>query len=183
LIWLTAFITFLWLQCDKTQKMTFSIVPAGKEDGKAIIDIFNHYIENSFAAFPEHAVPYQLIDQFRKISEGYPFFVARDGANAVLGFAMLRPHSPMPVFSRTAEISYFIAPEHRAKGIGTALQERLIKEAKTIGITTILAGISSLNKESLAFHMRCGFVECGRFINIGKKWGRDFDVVWMQRMI
>lgn len=163
--------------------MKISIEPVIKEDGKAIIDIFNHYIETSFAAFPEHAVPYQLFDQFRKISEGYPFFVARDVANAVLGFAMLRPYSPMPVFSRTTEISCFVAPEHKARGIGTALQERLIQEAKTIGITTILAGISSLNNESLAFHRRSGFIECGRFINIGKKWGRDFDVVWMQKMI
>lgn len=168
---------------DKAQKMTFAIMPVGNDDGKEIIDIFNHYIENSFAAFPEHAVPYQLFDQFRKISDGFPFIVARDEANAVLGFAMLRPHSPMTVFSRTAEISYFIAPKHTGKGIGTALQERLIQEAKTIGITTILAGISSLNKESLAFHRRSGFTECGRFINIGKKCGKDFDVVWMQRMI
>lgn len=163
--------------------MTFSVEPVREEDGKAIIEIFNHYIENSFAAFPEHVVPYQFFDQFRKISEGYPFIVARGGANAVLGFAMLRPHSPMPVFSRTAEISYFIAPEHTGKGIGAALQERLVQEAKTIGVTTILAGISSLNSKSLTFHRKRGFIECGRFINIGKKWGQDFDVVWMQRMI
>jgi L-amino acid N-acyltransferase YncA len=163
--------------------MQFTIEPVRVEDGKAIIEIFNHYVENSFAAYPEDRVPYQFFDLFRKMAEGYPFLVARDEEGVVLGFAMLRPHSPMPTFSRTAEISYFIAPEHTEKGLGAALQERLLHEASRMGITIILAGISSLNSKSLAFHKRHGFAECGRFVKIGRKWGQDFDVVWMQKMV
>lgn len=164
-------------------KLKFVIEPVRKEDGKAIIDIFNHYVQSSFAAYPEDRVPSEFFDLFLKMSEGYPFLVARDGEGNVLGFALLRPHSPMPVFSRTAEITCFIAPEHIGNGMGKAMQERLLHEAKEKGISSILAGISSLNPASLAFHSKCGFQECGRFMKIGRKWGRDFDVVWMQRMI
>jgi L-amino acid N-acyltransferase YncA len=163
--------------------MDFTISPVSKEDGKAIIDIFNHYVENSFAAYPEDRVPYEFFDRFLSMAEGYPFLVARDDEKNVLGFALLRPHSPMPVFSRTAEITCFIAPEHTGNGIGKAMQERLLAGAGEKGIDTILASISSLNSASLTFHKKTGFQECGRLQKIGRKWGQDFDVVWMQRMI
>ncbi|MGD0951544.1 MAG: hypothetical protein ABR985_03985 [Methanotrichaceae archaeon] len=52
-----------------------------------------------------------------------------------------------------------------------------------MGIVTVLASISSLNQASLAFHKKNGFVECGRFVGIGRKMGKGFDVVWMQRMV
>lgn len=164
-------------------KMAFTIALVSKEDGDAVIDIFNHYVENSFAAYPEDPVPYEFFDFFVNMSGGYPFLVARDDEGNVMGFALLRPHSPMPVFSRTAEITCFIAPEHTGKGMGKAMQERLLHEAKEKNISSILAGISSLNSASLAFHKKCGFQECGRFQKIGRKWGQDFDVVWMQKMI
>ena len=56
-------------------------------------------------------------------------------------------------------------------------------EASEKGINNILAGISSLNSASLAFHRKRGFQERGCFQRIGRKWGQDFDVVWMQKMI
>ncbi|MCX6677796.1 MAG: GNAT family N-acetyltransferase [Methanothrix sp.] len=163
--------------------MDFTIASVSKEDGKAIIDIFNHYVQSSFAAYPEDRVPYEFFSLFLNMAEGYPFLVARDGEGNVLGFALLRPHSPMPVFSGAAEITCFIAPEHTGKGMGKAMHESLLHEAKEKGITSILASISSLNPASLAFHRKCGFRECGRFQKVGRKWGRYFDVVWMQRMI
>ncbi len=163
--------------------MDFTTAPVSKEDGVAVIDIFNYYVENSFAAYPEDPVAYQFFDLFLNMSAGYPFLVAKDGEGNVLGFALLRPHSPMPVFSRAAEITCFISPQHIGKGIGKAMQERLVHEAREKGMTTILAGISSLNSASLAFHKKRGFQECGRFQKIGRKWGQDFDVVWMQKMI
>jgi phosphinothricin acetyltransferase len=163
--------------------MDFSLELASTDDGKAIIDIFNHYVENTFAAYPEAAVPYEFFGLFMSMSQGYPFLVAKDGEGKVLGFGLLRPHNPMPAFSRTAEITYFIAPDHTRKGIGGKMLDRLLAEASEIGITSILASISSLNPGSLAFHKKHGFQECGRFVGIGRKKGREFDVVWMQKMI
>jgi L-amino acid N-acyltransferase YncA len=52
--------------------MQFTIEPVRKEDGNAIIDIFNYYVENSFAAYPEDPVPYAFFDFFVNMSEGYP---------------------------------------------------------------------------------------------------------------
>ncbi len=163
--------------------MNFSLEPVLAEDGKAIIDICNYYVENTFAAYPENKVPYEFFEIFMNVSQGYPFLVAKDENGRILGFGLLRPHNPMPAFSRTAEITYFIAPEHTRSGIGGKMLDRLLAEAKEMGITSILASISSLNGPSLAFHKKHGFRECGRFVGIGWKKGQEFDVVWMQRRV
>ncbi len=163
--------------------MDFNLEQVTSEDGKAIIDICNYYVENTFAAYPENKFPYEFFEIFRNMSQGYPFLVAKDENGRVLGFGLLRPHNPMPAFSRTAEITYFIAPDRTRSGIGKNMLDRLLAEASDMGITSILASISSLNELSMAFHKKNGFKECGRFIRIGMKTGQKFDVVWMQRMV
>ena len=154
-------------------------------DREAVIDLFNHYIENSFAAYPEERVPYALFDQFMEMTKGYPAFTARDEAREghFVGFAFLRPYHPLRSFQRSAEVSCFIEPEYTRRGIGTNMLERIIADAKRKGIDSILANVSSLNEQSLRFHGRHGFSECGRFRKVAKKKGRDLDAVWMQLIL
>lgn len=163
--------------------MDYNLVPVSIEDGKAIIDIFNYYADNSFAAYPECGVPYELFQLFMDMSQGYPFLVAKDNYGSVLGFGFLHPHNHMSVFSAVAEITYFIAPEHTGQGIGSQILDRLMNWARENDIESILASVSSLNPGSIAFHKKNGFVECGRFVKIGRKKGQYFDIVWMQRMV
>jgi L-amino acid N-acyltransferase YncA len=157
----------------------------GEADREAVIDLFNYYIENTFAAYPEKKVPYGLFDQFLKLTEGYPAFTLRDeeSADRAVGFAFLRPYHPLNEFQRAAEITYFIEPAYTGRGVGSKILERLIGAAKRKGIDTILANVSSLNESSLRFHERHGFAECGRFRRVAKKKGRDLDVVWMQLIL
>ncbi len=163
--------------------MDCKLEPISSEDREEIVEIFNFYVENSFAAFPENRVPMEFFNVLMEACRGYPVFAARGPSGRVLGFGLLRPHHPMPAFSRAAEITIFIRPECQGMGIGRSLALRLIDEAKEMGITSILASISSRNDGSIAFHRRLGFRECGRFKAIGRKWGEDFDAVWMQKML
>lgn len=157
----------------------------GEGDREAVIDLFNYYIENSFAAYPEKKVPYGLFDQFLALTEGYPAFTVRDEQqeDRIVGFAFLRPYHPLSEFQRAAEITYFIEPGYTGQGIGSRILERITAEAKRKGIDTILANVSSLNESSLRFHERHGFAECGRFRRVAKKKGQDLDVVWMQMIL
>lgn len=157
--------------------------PLSPADRKPVIDIFNYYIENSFAAYPEHKVSYDFFDLLLKMSEGYPAVVIKDENREVVGFGMLRAYHPLPAFSKTAEISYFIKPEWIEKGLGKRILGHLIQKAGEKGITSILASISSLNKPSIRFHEKNGFMECGRFEKIGEKNGQAFDVIYMQKML
>jgi L-amino acid N-acyltransferase YncA len=163
--------------------MDYRLEPVSVEDGDQIIDIFNYYVENSFAAYPESKVPHEFFQYFLNLTQGYPFLVAKDMSSKVVGFGFLRPYSPYPTFSRAAEITNFISPEHTGIGIGQQILDSLLDQARKMGIVTILASISSLNQASLAFHKKNGFVECGHFVGIGQKMGQAFDVVWMQRIV
>ncbi|HEY9073621.1 MAG TPA: GNAT family N-acetyltransferase, partial [Desulfobaccales bacterium] len=148
-----------------------------------VIDIFNHFIRHSHAAFPADPVDYAFFDRFLEISRGYPSLVVKDAAQQVVGFAFLRPYHPAATFSRTAEITYFILPEHTRQGLGTAILELFVEQAGPLGIDTILASVSSKNPESLRFHLKNGFRECGRFVKVGRKFGEDVDVVWLQKRL
>jgi len=163
--------------------MEYSIIPIANEDRESIIDIFNYYVENSFAAYPEKKFSYQAFDMFLQMSNGFPTGSIRDPNDRIVGFGMLRTHNPMPTFSRTAEVTYFIHPDHTGKGLGKLLLGFLEKGAFEKGITNILANISSLNPRSIEFHQKNGFIECGRLRKVAKKNGQEFDTVWMQKML
>ncbi|MDD3111913.1 MAG: GNAT family N-acetyltransferase [Methanofollis liminatans] len=161
----------------------YTLGPIEDADGGAVIDLFNYYIENTFAAYPERPVPYEFFGLLRAASKGYPTAALKDGDGKLGGFGMLRAHSPLPAFARTAEITYFIKPELTGRGFGSAMLACLEAEGRRQGISCILAGISSKNDGSIRFHALHGFVEVGRFRNVGEKWGTLFDTLWMEKEI
>jgi len=160
--------------------MLYSFEEMTEQHRTAVIGIFNYYIANSFAAYPEEPVGDDFYDHFLAAARGYPAVVVKDDVETIVGFAFLHPYRPGRTFRRAAEITYFILPEHTGKGIGTTVLKRFKLAAKEQGIDTLLANISSRNDGSLRFHRKNGFEECGRFRRIGRKFGQDFDVVWMQ---
>ncbi len=163
--------------------MDYRLEPMSPDHRKPVIDIYNHYIEKSWAAYPDEPVVYALFDRFLDMTRGYPSLVVRTDSGEVVGFAFLRAFLPAATFSRTAEITYFILPEHTRRGIGEKILKRFEENASKAGVDNLLASISSRNGFSLEFHRKHGFTECGRLRNVGRKFGEDFDVVWMQKMI
>jgi phosphinothricin acetyltransferase len=164
--------------------MNIRFEPMTEAHGDEVMDIFNYYVENSFAAYPEHKLSLQFFGMFLEMTRGYPAYVIINNDNGKLvGFCFLRAYNPMPVFRETTEISYFLDKEAVGKGIGKEALELLEREGGKKGIKYIMANISSRNEQSLQFHKENGFVECGRFHNIGRKKGMYFDVVWMQKEI
>jgi len=163
--------------------MEYLINSITNEDREPIIDIFNYYVENSFAAYPENKLPYQAFDMFLQMAKDLPTVTIKDKNGKLLGFGMLRKYNPMPAFSHTAEITYFIDINHTGKGIGKIMLDFLEKAGRDKGITIVLANISSLNPGSINFHKKNGFIECGCFKMVGKKNGKTFDTVWMQKTL
>jgi L-amino acid N-acyltransferase YncA/mannose-6-phosphate isomerase-like protein (cupin superfamily) len=169
---------------ERTQKTSnFTLEPMAECHGRAVIDIFNHFITQSFAAYPDQPVPYEFFGRFQQMTLGYPAYVAKVESGQVAGFGFLRPFHLASTLRRTAEVTCFLSPEHTKRGIGTALLNRLIEDAVPRGIDSLVASISSKNEESIAFHRKSGFRECGRFERAGRKSDQDFDIVWMQRRL
>lgn len=162
--------------------MDFRFEPMKLDHGKEVMDIFNYYVENSYAAYFENRLPNEFFGIFIEMTKGYPAYVMKNNMTGkVIGFCFLRAHSPLPIFKHTAEITYFIEKDEVGKGLGKEALKLLENDGKAMGIKQILASISSFNKQSIEFHSKNGFSECGRFLNIGKKNGNVFDVVWMEK--
>jgi L-amino acid N-acyltransferase YncA len=148
-----------------------------------VIDIFNYFVQHSFAAYPEEPVDYAFFDYFRELSRNFPAIVAKSDQGAVVGFAFLRPFHPSKTFSRTAEVTYFIIPHHTRAGLGSLMLGELVKRARQMGIDNLLASVASLNEPSIRFHEKHGFRQCGRLPRVASKFGKDLDVVWMQLVL
>lgn len=157
--------------------------PLTESDGREVVEIFNHYIMHSDAAFLEEPVPDGFYTRMLSLLGSYPSASVRDESGCLIGFGMIRPHNVMSAFSHTAELTYFLRPGSTGAGIGSDLLRYLEDQGRQMGVTVLLAQISSKNEGSIRFHQRNGFVECGRFIRAGKKQGEYFDTVWMQKMV
>ncbi len=155
-----------------------SIRPVTDADRDAVIGIFNHYVTTSFAAYPDKPVPPAF---FATLRENAHAFGVIESEGEIIGFGILRPFLPFATFARSATVSMFIGPAHRHRGSGTMLMEAMIDAAKKRGIVMLLANISSNNTESLLFHEKQGFFECGRMYHVGIKFNEFFDIVWMQK--
>ena len=162
--------------------MKIDFVKMSAEHCRDIMDIFNYYISNSFAAYPETELPYEFFDKFLEATKGYPAFSVQMNGQTI-GFCFLRPYNPFPTFKECAEITYFIHKDFTGKGIGKIVLNKLESEARKIGIKTILASIASENPQSIAFHKNNGFRQCGRFVKVINKKGKQIDLIWMQKMI
>lgn len=147
-----------------------------------VMNIYNYYIENGYAAYPEKPFGYDFFDKFLEITKGYPAY-AINFEGDIVGFCYLSAYNPLPTFKGTAQITYFISKDFTGKGLGEIALKKLEVEAKKRDINVILAHISSLNNSSIKFHLKQGFKECGRFQKIIRKNDVLFDIIWMQKFI
>jgi L-amino acid N-acyltransferase YncA len=163
--------------------MEYNISPYQKADKPHLIAVFNHYVDKSFAAFNISRVPEDYLDIFFE-QNPYPVYsIEYLAEKKAIGFGLIRPHHRAESFKYTGELTYFISPEHTRKGLGKRLLQKLLDDAREHKLKTLMACISSLNRDSLLFHLKNGFTECGRFREVGNKFGRSFDLIWMQLFV
>jgi L-amino acid N-acyltransferase YncA len=153
------------------------IRPLRREDRDAVVSIFNHYVKESHAAFPDQPVEPEFFDIM--LHGAHSSYVA-DDSGKVVGFGILRPFLPFPAFARTAAVTFFIVPSHVRQGLGTGLIEAVVDDARRLGIHALVAQISSRNPGSIDFHGKQGFSECGRIPDAGSRFGEPFDLVLMR---
>jgi phosphinothricin acetyltransferase len=166
----------------KETDMEIKLRLATDDDRDQVIAILNHYIENSMAAYPEHPMPPEAWDKMKGMCVKGNLWVAED-AGKVIGFAMLKVYMGRDTFAHTSDVGYFLLPEYTGRGLGRLIMDKLEEVARSIGITVLVADVSSLNPASLAFHRKMGFTECGRIPGVGIKKGQPFDIVWFVKNI
>jgi phosphinothricin acetyltransferase len=152
--------------------------PVSTADRDAIIEIFNHYVTTGFAAYPDKPVPQAFFETLREGAYAFPVIESEE---ELVGFGILRPFLPFTTFARTATVTTFVSPTYRHQKYGSIILRAMTDAAAGRRIVTLLANISSKNTESLKFHAKHGFFECGRMLRVGSKFNELFDIVWMQK--
>ena len=112
--------------------------------------------------------------------KGLPFLVA-EVAGKITGYAYASPYRPRAGYRFTLEDSVYLHPEFSKQGIGLQLLQELLAQSGALGYREMIAVIGdSANHSSIRLHERAGFMEVGVFRNIGFKFGRYLDSVYMQ---
>lgn len=157
-----------------------AIIRASTDHIEAITDIYNEAVLTTTATFDTE--PISLDEQriwFAEHDDKFPIFVALKYGK-VVGWASLSKWSGRCAYSDTAEISVYIKDGYRGKGIGSKLVSRVLEEGKKAGVHTVLARIADGSGASLKIHEKAGFEYVGVMKEVGKKFGKLFDVHLLQ---
>ncbi|GGR62078.1 hypothetical protein GCM10010236_14100 [Streptomyces eurythermus] len=79
------------------------------------------------------------------------------------------------------ETSVYVAPGAGRRGIGTLLYDALFKALAGQDVHRAYAGIAQPNEPSERLHARFGFRHVGTFREVGRKFGRYWDVAWYEK--
>ncbi|WP_108260852.1 GNAT family N-acetyltransferase [Mangrovicoccus ximenensis] len=157
---------------------------ASAADAGAIAEIYNDAVLNTTAIWNDHVTDAagRAAWMAERQGAGYPVLVA-DEDGTVLGYATYGPFRPHDGYRHTAELSIYVRSDLRGRGTGSRLLERLAALAEESGIHVLVGGIEAGNAASLALHRRHGFEETGRLPQVGTKFGRWLDLVFMTRVL
>jgi L-amino acid N-acyltransferase len=161
-----------------------TIRDAIENDLPAITAIYNDVLLNSTAIYrDEPATVAERIAfwQSRK-ANNYPTIVACDG-DSIVGFASFGDFRAWPGYRFTVEHTVHVHREHRGQGIGSELVKALIPIAAAAGKHVMIGGIDADNTASLRFHQRLGFEQVAHFKQVGFKFGRFLDLLFVQRLV
>jgi phosphinothricin acetyltransferase len=157
--------------------------PALRGDLPAITEIYNYYVVNTPITFDLVPVtPEQRVRWFNEHSDGarYRLLVAEEGAR-VLGYAGTGRFRDKAAYDTSVETTIYCAHDATGRGIGTLLYRALLESLQNEDLNRLLAGITLPNDASVRLHERFGFKGVGVFTEVGRKFGRYWDVLWMER--
>jgi len=157
---------------------------AVEADFDQITAIYNEVLTNSTAIYNDRpATTDERIAWWRdRLGQGYPVLVAADG-DRIAGFASFGDFRSWPGYRFTVEGTVHIHSEARGQGVGTTLLTALIEKAKALGKHTMIAGVDSENAASLHFLERFGFERAGLVRQVGFKFNRFLDLVFLQYLL
>lgn len=159
------------------------IRPATRDDLPRLTEIYNHYVVNSPATFDVE--PYTVerrMPWFSQFGEAgrHRLLVAEENG-IVIGYAGTTRFRPKPAYDTTVETTIYCAADQTRRGLGSLLYAALFEAIANEDIHHMVAGFTLPNTASQALHERFGFKPVGIFREVGRKFGRYWDVAWTER--
>ena len=165
--------------------MTVRICPAQAIDVPAILSIYNDAVVNTTGSYDYEPNTLeqraQWFEQHQRLE--LPVLVAVDEDNRVIGWGSLSKFREKIGYQYTVEHSVYVTPEWRGQGIGKLIVQRLLDEAYRLGKHVMIGGVDGNNAASLRLHQSLGFEEVARFKQVGYKFDRWLDLIFLQRIL
>jgi L-amino acid N-acyltransferase YncA len=153
---------------------------ATEADLPAINLIYNYYVIHSTCTYQtEPATADERAAWFAAHGHEYPITVVEENGE-VIGWGSLSRFHARAAYRPTVENSVYLRHDHLGRGVGRMVLEDLIQRARGLGYHSIIAGISADQEPSVKLHARAGFAKVGHLREVGWKFERRLDVVYMQ---
>ena len=167
-----------------------NIRSAKPEDAPVLLSIYAPYVRETAITF-EYDVPTEA-EFARRISETlkkHPYLVLEDGEE-VVGYAYAGTFKARAAYDWAVETTVYLRRDARGKGYGKALYTALEEDLKRRHFLNAYACITWAEQEdeylthaSPRFHERMGYHLCGTFRKCGYKFGRWYDMIWMEKWL
>ena len=159
------------------------IRPAAPGDLPPLLDLYNHYIAQTPITFDLE--PFTL--ETRRpwfdahAAAGRHRLLVAEAGGQIVGYASTSSFRPKAAYDTTVETSVYCRGDATGRGLGTALYRALFEAVRDQDIHRFVAGVTLPNAASIALHTRFGFRQIGLLTEVGRKFGRYWDVAWLER--
>ena len=160
------------------------------KDAERILEIYAYYVKNTAITF-EYDVPTlsEFQNRMRNTMKHYPYLVIEKNG-IIQGYAYASTFVGRAAYNWSCELTVYLDYTMQKCGLGRKLYEALEGSLKEMGILNLYACIGYpekedeyLNTNSANFHAHLGFSEVGKFHKCGYKFGRWYDMIWMEKII
>lgn len=159
-------------------------------DAARLVEIYRYYVEKTAITF-EWTVP--SVDEFRarmsKTMERYPYLVAVQEGK-IIGYSYVSPFVGRKAYDWSVETTIYLDHHVRHQGAGKKLYAAMEDILRQMHILNLNACIGYpkvedeyLTKNSAQFHAHLGYTLVGKFHDSGYKFGRWYDMIWMEKML
>lgn len=170
----------------KAPESAVRIRPAVPSDAEVLTAIYDHYVLHTAITFdlePPHLEERRAwLGRFSEEGRHRCLVAAAEGAGPV-GWASSSTFRAKGAYAPSVETSIYLAPEWTGRGLGSRLYAALFEALAGEDVHRAYAGITLPNPGSQALHRRFGFREIGVFREVGRKHGRWWSVLWMEKAL
>lgn len=155
-----------------------TIRPAEKRDVPALLEIYNYEVEHGVATLDLHPrTLHEWEEWFSEHQTASHFILTAEADGKPAGYASLSEYRQKEAFSSTAELSVYISPDYRRRGIASALTGAVLERARKLPeLHSVVSVITAGNEASEKFHAKFGFRFCGTMHEVGFKHGKYQDI-------
>ncbi|MDQ1018662.1 GNAT family N-acetyltransferase [Streptomyces afghaniensis] len=168
-----------------TERTEVQVRPGVEADLEALTALYNHYIRETPITFdtaiftPEERRPWLLS---HPVDGPYRLMVATEAdSQEILGYATSSPFRAKPAYATSVETTVYVTPHAGRRGVGTLLYKALFEALSGEDLHRAYAGIAQPNEASARLHERFGFRHVGTYREVGRKFGRYWDVAWYEK--